>query len=69
MIDGGANGYVCGRDMQPLEKPHPSDRKVHITGVGQHQIFDKCTGSFAAVARCQKGERLVIVRKGADVPE
>ena len=69
MIDGGANGYVCGKDMRPLEEPHPSDRKVHITGVGQHQILDKRIGSFAAVSRCQKGERLVIVREGADVPE
>ena len=69
LIDSGANGYVCGRDMRRMDEPSENDRKVHITGVGNHWINDKPVGKFGAVARCNLGKRLVVVYEGADVPE
>ncbi len=45
LIDLGANGYVCGRDMRRMDEPYESDRIVQITGVGNHQITDIHVGS------------------------
>ena len=67
LVDGGANGFVCGSgDSRPMDDPHPSDRHVHITGVGNHLINDKQIGRYCSVVPSNQGPKLAIVHEGAD---
>ena len=63
----GANGGIVGMDMLPMDKPHFTDRTVHITGVGNHLINDKRIGRYCAVSPSSQGDTLCIYNEYARV--
>ena len=60
LVDGGANGGIgSDRDMRILAYDS-DDRRVNISGVGNHLVNDKRIATFCAVTSTQLGLVLLV---------
>ena len=65
LIDGGANGFLCGSDMKLIAyTPHT----VSILGIVNHIIDDNHVGTFIGAAQSHLGRVLVCMNEGTGVP-
>ena len=69
LVDSGANGGIFNvRDMR-LMYFHPDDRRVNISGVGNHKITDRRLATFCVVIETDLGPVLGIFHNYAFIGE
>ena len=65
LINGGANGVLCGSDMKLIAD---TDCMVSILGIANHVVEDNHVGTYIGIAHSHLGKVLVYVNEGAGVP-